>query len=154
MSIFRVRLCLWGLPRTGWLWCLAGLVALAGSMGWTAEAKAQSSGQAERRALVMLLEKTMVEQVQFEKATAADWLAWLRETMKHAEKPVNFVMTPAAQRAAEGRTISLELRKVPVRAVLDYGARLLELEVRVEPYAIIIRSPGENESSGKRGPGA
>jgi hypothetical protein len=104
-------------------------------------ASAQSSGAAERRLIVQRLESTLIEEVKFENATLDDWVGFLKEKLRGGERPVNFIVTPAAARFAEGKTATLELRRVPARVVLDYGARLLEVEVKIEPHAIVIAAP-------------
>jgi hypothetical protein len=114
---------------------ILGLLLLA------AGASAQSPGAAERRLILQRLESTFIEEVKFQNATLDDWVGFLREKLRGGERPVNFIVTPAAARFAEGKTITLELRRVPARVVLDYGARLLELEVKIEPHAIVITAP-------------
>jgi hypothetical protein len=112
------------------------LIVVAG-----ATAPAQSPGLAERRALVQQLDRTVIEEVKFDRATVDDWVGFLRESLKGGDRPVNFIITPAARTFAEGRRATLELKKVPARVLLEYGARLLELEVRIEPHAIVVDAP-------------
>jgi|GEM_PF-5921736 len=102
---------------------------------------AQKPGAAERRYILQRLEQTVIEEVKFQEASLDDLVGYLKEQLRGGERPVNFVITPAAAEFARGRTASLELRKVPARVVLEYAARLLEVEVRIEPHAILIQAP-------------
>lgn len=138
----------WGLKGKMMRAYLLAVLVLTLAGAGVVPAAGQTAGAAERRALLQQLEKTVVEEVKFEEATLADWVAYLRQATAGGVRPVNFVVTPAAVRAAEGKTVTLELRSVPLRAVLDYGARLLGVEVRIEPHAVVVRAMEEGTVPG------
>lgn len=126
-------------PGLGWVKTAAFVLLLLPAV--TLLLPAQKPGAAEQRYILQRLEQTIVEEVKFQNATLEDLVSFLKEQLRGGERTINFVITPGATEFAQGRSASLELRQVPARVVLEYTARLLEVEVKIEPHAILFTAP-------------
>jgi general secretion pathway protein D len=89
------------------------------------------------------LDDLIIPSINFTDATVREAFEFLRQRSESldidapaADRGVNIVLKLDSDAAAQ--TITLDLRAIPLREALDYIARLANLRVKVEPYAVLI----------------
>lgn len=100
--------------------------------------KGASSAQAARA------KRAMIPQLQFEEAPLGDVLAHLAKAVReHGEgQGINLVLN---HRVDPELPVTLDLRNVPASSVLRWVTEMCDVELRIEPYAIIVEPPGDKE---------
>ena len=103
-----------------------------------AEVQAKLHSQENDPAVVLKrkLDSIVIPELNFREATAQDVMAFLQ---KESQNNVNFVWLVPAGTAVPA--ITLNLRKVPLSAVLHYVTELTGLRYRVDPHAVAIYKP-------------
>jgi hypothetical protein len=92
------------------------------------------------------LQDQTIAEIDFKTASLQQVVDFFRQRSKDLDpqsSPLNILVMPGATKHAEGRTMDLQLKNVPLGVAMRYALQMLGLDYRVEEYAIVIFNPRE-----------
>jgi|GEM_PF-5453889 len=85
------------------------------------------------------LKETIIDEVKLSDASLEMWVAFLRSKVQTGpDAPLNIIVPPQVREKVGDQVVTLDLRKVPAEAVLQYCTKLTNIAYKIEARAVLL----------------
>jgi len=85
------------------------------------------------------LKETIIDEVKLNEAGLEMWVAFLRSKVQTGpDAPLNIIVPPQVLEKVGDQVVTLDLKKVPAEAVLQYCTKLMNIAYKIDSRAVVL----------------